>query len=94
MKFLLREDVFPTEGKLNDNCLSYCKVRNINGKVILATLTSGSDSLILRSVNICSILYLNYVSSHIYTWSVDNHTCIQSVSSGVSGRLVVVDVHK
>ena len=32
----------------------YCKVRNINVEVILATLTSGSDSLILRSVNICS----------------------------------------
>ena len=32
----------------------YCKVRNINVEEILATLTSGSDSLILRSVNICS----------------------------------------
>ena len=29
----------------------YCKVRNINVEVILATLTSGSDSLILRSVS-------------------------------------------
>ena len=29
----------------------YCKVRNINVEVILATLTSGSDSLILRYVS-------------------------------------------
>ena len=34
-----------------------------------------SDSLILYSVNICSIL-LNCVSSYNYTWSVDNHTYI------------------
>ena len=33
----------------------YCKVRNINVEVILATLTSGSDSLILRSVNVCVV---------------------------------------
>ena len=54
----------------------YCKVQNINVEVILATLTSGSDSLILRSGNICTILYSNCVSSHYYTWSVDNHTYI------------------
>ena len=42
------------------------------------TLTSGSDSLIIRSVVICSILYSNCVSSHNYTWSVDNHSYIQS----------------
>ena len=37
--------------------LIYCKVRNNDVEVILATLTSGSNSLILRSVNICSFLY-------------------------------------
>ena len=40
------------------------------------TLMSGLDSLILRSVGICSILYSKSVSSHNYTWSVDNHTHI------------------
>ena len=45
-------------------------------EVIIATLMSGSDSVILRSINICSILYSNCVSSHNYTWSVDNHTYI------------------
>ena len=54
----------------------YCKVRNINVEIILATLTSGSDSLILRSVDICSILYSNCVPGHNYTWSVDNHMYI------------------
>ena len=33
----------------------YCKVRNIGVELLLATLASGSDSLILRSVYICSI---------------------------------------
>ena len=41
---------------IHDVCMIYCKVRNINVEVILAILTSGSDSLMLRSVNICSIL--------------------------------------
>ena len=49
---------------------------NINVKVILVSITSRSNFLILRSVNICSILYSNCVSSHNYTWSVDNHTYI------------------
>ena len=53
--------------------LVYCKVRNIKVEVILATLTSGSDSLILLSVNICSISYSNCISSHNYTWSFDSH---------------------
>ena len=53
--------------------LNYCKVRNISVEVILATLTSRSDSLILRSVNMCSISYSNCVSSHNYTWSFDSH---------------------
>ena len=34
---------------------TYCKVRNINMELLLATLASGSDSPILRSVHICSI---------------------------------------
>ena len=54
----------------------YCKVRNINVEVILATLTSGFDTLILRSIYICSILYSKCKSSHNYTWSVSNHTYI------------------
>ena len=54
----------------------YCKVRNINVEVILVTLMSGSDSLIIRSVIIYSILYSKCVHSHNYTWSVDNHTYI------------------
>ena len=33
----------------------YCKVRNISVELLLATLASGSDSLILRSAYICSI---------------------------------------
>ena len=45
-------------------------------EVILATLMSGSDSLILRSVNTPSILYSNCISSQNYTWSVDSHTYI------------------
>ena len=53
---------------------SYCKVRNINMKVILATLTNGSDSLILRFIVLFCIQ--KCVSSHNYTWSVDNHTYI------------------
>ena len=48
--------------------LIYCKVWNINVEVIKATWTSGSNSLILRSVSICFILYSNCVYSH-------NHTC-------------------
>ena len=43
----------------------YCKVRIINMKVTLYTLTSWSDSLILQSVNICSILYSYCVSREI-----------------------------
>ena len=35
--------------------LTYCKVRNIDVEPLLATLASGSDSRILRSVHICSI---------------------------------------
>ena len=35
--------------------LLYCKVWNINVELLLATLASGSDSLILRSAYICSI---------------------------------------
>ena len=35
--------------------IKYCKVRNIGADLLLATLASGSDSLILRSVYICSI---------------------------------------
>ena len=35
--------------------LVYCKVRNIGVEQLLATLVGGSDSLILRSVYICSI---------------------------------------
>ena len=54
--------------------VGHSQVRNINVEVILATLTSGSDSLTLPFVNICSILYSNCVSSHDYTWSVDSHT--------------------
>ena len=54
----------------------YCKVRNINVEVTLATLTSGSHSLILRSVDSCSILYSNCVFSPNYKCSVDNHTYI------------------
>ena len=47
-------------------------------EVILATLTSGSDSLILRSVIICSILYSKCEYCHNYTWSVDNHMYIHT----------------
>ena len=53
----------------------FCKVRNINMEVILTT-SSGSDSLISRSVNMCSILYSKCASSKNDTWSVDNHTYI------------------
>ena len=56
--------------------MQFCKVRNVNVEVILATLTSESDLLILRSVNICSILYSKCLFSHSYTWSVNNHTYI------------------
>ena len=35
--------------------LRYCKVRNIGVELLLATLASGLDSLILRSVYICTI---------------------------------------
>ena len=45
-------------------------------EVILATLTSGSDWQILRSVNNCSILYSKCVSSLNNKWSVDNHMYI------------------
>ena len=37
--------------------------QNINVEVILASLTSGFDSLISRSVNICSILHSKCVST-------------------------------
>ena len=37
------------------NTLEYCKVRNIGVELLLATLASGLDSLILRSFYICSI---------------------------------------
>ena len=40
---------------LNNFASKYCKVRNISVELLLATLASGSDSLILRSVHICSI---------------------------------------
>ena len=33
----------------------YCEFRNISVELLLATLTSGPDSLILRSAHICSI---------------------------------------
>ena len=56
--------------------MKYCEGIIINVQLVLATLMSGSDSLILRSVNICSILYSKCVSSHKYTCSVDNHTYI------------------
>ena len=36
-------------------CVHYCKVRNIGVELLLATLASGLDSLILRSVYICAI---------------------------------------
>ena len=49
---------------------------NINVEAIVVTLTRRSDSLILRFVNICSILYSKCISSHNFTWSVDNHTYI------------------
>ena len=38
-----------------ESICKYCKVRNIGVELLLATLASGSDSLILRSVYICSI---------------------------------------
>ena len=57
----------------------YCKGININVELILiATLTSWSALLILRSVNISSILYSNCQSNHKYTCSVDNHTYIHT----------------
>ena len=59
------------------NGKKYCKVRNINVEVILVSLTSVFDSLIIRSGNICSVLYSKCVTGHNYTWSVDNHTYIQ-----------------
>ena len=33
----------------------YCEFRNISVELLLATLASGPDSLILRSAHICSI---------------------------------------
>ena len=35
--------------------MHYCKVQNIGVELLLATLASGLDSLILRSVYICTI---------------------------------------
>ena len=71
---------------------TYCKVRNINVEVILATLTSGSYSLILRSTNICSILYSNCVSSQYYTWSVNNHTYTGIHRHTSMMRVITVDL--
>ena len=51
----------------------YCKVRNISVELLLATLASGSDSLILRSVNICSIFqrfFFVFLSS-LTRWAID-----------------------
>ena len=38
----------------------YCKVRNINMELLSVTLTSGSDSLILRSVRTCFIIFQRF----------------------------------
>ena len=66
----------PSDDMYEPNSFRYCEVQNNNMEVILATLTSGSDLLILQSVNICSILFLKGISSHNYTRSIENHMYI------------------
>ena len=51
--YIRKLEIFKECMSLSNN--KYCKVRNIGVELLLATLASGSDSLILRSVYICSI---------------------------------------